>query len=191
MKKLKTSFLQSHILLLHYFLFFSCLICMTLIYVMIRNLWLIMATHRTFLSCNSSYNIFSYVKCMKLDICFFQKKSRTENLKMLLQNNCINNGVNNRAWKTDLYGFRSLQVNYLEINQAKSKCQQIFWIKLAKKVLKQKKLNIIIEFYIFEIVQVANFSLKWKFLIFGPQIDQSKNIICDLNMEKWKVTIEF
>ena len=134
----------------------------------------------------------------KLDICFFQKKSRTENVKILLQNNCINNGVNNRAWKTDLYGktrkatgLRSLQVNYLEINQATSKCQQIFWIKLAKKGLKQKKLNIIIEFYIFGIVQVPNFSLKWKFLIFGPQIDQSKNIISDLKMEKWKVTIEF
>ena len=92
-----------------------------------------MATHRIFLSCNNSYNIFSYVKCMKLDICFFQKKSRTENVKMLLQNNCINNGVNNRAWKTDLYGktrkatgFRSLQVNYLEINRQNQNANRLF-----------------------------------------------------------------
>ena len=31
----------------------------------------------------------------KLDICLFQKKNRTENVKILLQNNCVNNGVTN------------------------------------------------------------------------------------------------
>ena len=60
---------------------------MTLIYVMIRNLWLIMAIHRIFLNCNNSY-ICPYVKCVKIG-CLFQ----TENVTMLLQNNCINNGV--------------------------------------------------------------------------------------------------
>ena len=31
----------------------------------------------------------------KVDVCLFQKKNKTENVKMLLQNNCINNGVTN------------------------------------------------------------------------------------------------
>ena len=31
----------------------------------------------------------------KLHDCLFQKKNRTENVKMLLQNNCTNNGVTN------------------------------------------------------------------------------------------------
>ena len=31
----------------------------------------------------------------KLDVCLFQKENRTENVKMLLQNNFINNGVTN------------------------------------------------------------------------------------------------
>ena len=31
----------------------------------------------------------------KLDICLFQKKNRKENVKILLQNNCVNNGVTN------------------------------------------------------------------------------------------------
>ena len=29
----------------------------------------------------------------KLHVCLFQKKNRTENVKILLQNNCINNGL--------------------------------------------------------------------------------------------------
>ena len=59
---------------------------------------------------------------------------------MLLQNNCINNGVTNglkekkgkKACKKALYGrtrkatgFKSLRVNGWEINQVTSKCQQI------------------------------------------------------------------
>ena len=42
---------------------------------------------------------------------YFKKKNRTENVKMLLQNNCINNGVTNGlkqqkqiACETALYG---------------------------------------------------------------------------------------
>ena len=50
---------------------------------------------------------------MKIVKSLFQKKkkNRTENVKMLLQNNCINNGVTNGlkqqkqiACETDLYG---------------------------------------------------------------------------------------
>ena len=67
---------------------------------------------------------------------------------------CINNDVTNglkekkekEPCKTALYGkirkatgFKSLRVNCWEINQETSKCQQSFWIKLAKKGLKQKK----------------------------------------------------
>ena len=32
---------------------------------------------------------------LKLHVSLFQKKNRTENVKMLLENNCINNGVTN------------------------------------------------------------------------------------------------
>ena len=52
-----------------------------------------MATHDMFLNCNQSYNIFPYVNVRKLHVCLFQKKNRTENVKILLQNNCINNGL--------------------------------------------------------------------------------------------------
>ena len=71
---------------------------------------------------------------------------------MLLQNNCINNGLTNglkwkkKAWRTALYGktrkatgFKSLRVNCWEINQVASKCEHNFWIKLVKKGLNQKK----------------------------------------------------
>ena len=87
-KKMKTSFLENHNLPLYDCLLFTFLLCMTLIYAMIRTLWLIMTTHRiwtvTFLTI--SVNVLSV---WKLDVCLFQ----TENLKMLLQNNCINNDV--------------------------------------------------------------------------------------------------
>ena len=76
---------------------------MTLVCVMIRNLWLVMATHRIFfkmlqcLNCNNSYNICPCIKFVKIE-CFlssFQNRSGRENDKILLQNNCINIGVTN------------------------------------------------------------------------------------------------
>ena len=66
---------------------FHVYLCMTVIYVKIRNLWLIMATHCIFLNYNSSYNICEYVNCVEIGC--------EKNLKMLLQDNCINNGVAN------------------------------------------------------------------------------------------------
>ena len=52
----------------------------------------------------------------------------------------------NKKRKTALYGktrkatgFKSLRANYWEINQVTSKCQRIFWIKLAQKGIIQKK----------------------------------------------------
>ena len=49
------------------------------------------------LNCNNSYNIYPCVKCVKTGclLNLFQKKYRIENLKILLQNNCINNSVTN------------------------------------------------------------------------------------------------
>ena len=67
---------------------------MTLTYVMMRNLWLIMATHCIFLNSNNSYNICPYVEHVKIRCLFISKEKKTEQ-KMLLQNNCINNGVTN------------------------------------------------------------------------------------------------
>ena len=70
---------------------------------------------------------------------YFKTKA-TENMKMLLQNNCINNGVTNglkekkekKNMQTAFYskskkviGFKSLRVNCWEINQVTSKYQQI------------------------------------------------------------------
>ena len=43
-----------------------------------------------------------------------------------------------------------------------------FLNKTCRKRSKTERVNIIIEFNIFEIVQVQNFSLKWKCWIFGP-----------------------
>ena len=63
----------------------------TLICVMIRNLWLTMANHYIFfkkcLNCNNSYDICPCVLCVKIEclLSLFQKKNRRENLKMSLQ----------------------------------------------------------------------------------------------------------
>ena len=43
-----------------------------------------------------------------------------------------------------------------------------FLNKTCEKKSKTEKVNITITFYIFEIAQVTNFSLKWKFWILGP-----------------------
>ena len=71
---------------------------MIIIDAMIRNLCLIMATNCIFLNFINSGNIYLYVKCVKTAC--LQKESRTENVKMLLQDNSINNGVTNGLkWK--------------------------------------------------------------------------------------------
>ena len=52
-----------------------------------------MATHDMFLNL-TNLTIFSrMLNVRKLHVCLFQKKNRTENVKILLQNNCINNGL--------------------------------------------------------------------------------------------------
>ena len=62
-----------------------------------------MATLSICLYCNNSYNIYPYVKCVKIGCLFISKESRTKNEKRLLQNNCINNsainGLNERKKK--------------------------------------------------------------------------------------------
>ena len=57
-------------------------------------------------------------------------------------------------------GFKSLRVNYREINQVTSKCQMDFLDTTCKKGL---KLNIAIEFYVFKMVWVPNFRLNRQF----------------------------
>ena len=49
------------------------------------------------LNCNSFYSICPGVKCLKIgcSLSLFEKKNRTENVKMFLQNNSINNDVTN------------------------------------------------------------------------------------------------
>ena len=49
------------------------------------------------LNCNNSCNICPYIRYVKIAclLSLFQKKNRTENVKMLLQSNYINNGVTN------------------------------------------------------------------------------------------------
>ena len=95
---------------------------------MTKNLWVIMVINCIFLkkfqcfNCNNFNSICPFVNVWKLNVCqksvkidksLFQKKkkNRTENVKMLLQNNCINNGVTNGlkqqkqiACETALYG---------------------------------------------------------------------------------------
>ena len=73
-----------------------------------------------------------------------------------------------KACKTALYGktrkatgFKSLRVNCWEINEVTNiKMPTDFLNKPCKKRFKTGKVNITIEFDIFEIVQVPNFSLK-------------------------------
>ena len=52
-------------------------------------------------------------------------------------------------------------------------------------------MNITIEFYIFEIVKVPNFSLKWQFWIFLTKLITRKKGISDLKRERWKITFKF
>ena len=51
-------------------------------------------------------------------------------------------------------GFKSLRLNFWDINQATSKCQSDFWTKLAKES-KIEKMNITIKFCIFKLVYLG------------------------------------
>ena len=70
---------------------------------MIRNLWLLMTPHCILLkrfqclNCSNPCNMCAYVKCEEIGCLFSlsQKTNRKENVKMLLQNDYINNGVTN------------------------------------------------------------------------------------------------
>ena len=53
-------------------------------------------------------------------------------------------------------GFKSLRVNYWEINHVKSKCHMDFLDKTCKVRSKIEKVNTTIDFYTFEIVLVPN-----------------------------------
>ena len=55
---------------------------------------------------------------------------------------------------------------------------------------KTEKASITIKFYIFELVQVPNFSLNENFEFFD-QFNSSTNSIFNLKRERWKITIEF
>ena len=48
---------------------------------------------------------------------------------------------------------------------------------------KTKKVNIIIEFWIFKLILVPNFTLNWQFWFFWP--DLPKNAFSDLKQKKW------
>ena len=62
----------------------------------------------------------------------------------------------------------------------------IFWTKFALKSYfwsKTEKMNITIESSIFELVEVPNLSLSWKFYFFGPNV--SKKGVSGQKPEKW------
>ena len=62
----------------------------------------------------------------------------------------------------------------------------IFWTKFAQKVCfppKTEKVNTTIEFYIFKLVKVPNFSLNWQFWFFGPNLP--KKGVSGLKGKKW------
>ena len=61
-----------------------------------------------------------------------------------------------------------------------------FWTKYAQKRYlgpKPKKVNIAIEFCIFELVQVPNFKINWQFWFLGPNLP--KKGISSLKQIKW------
>ena len=66
----------------------------------------------------------------------------------------------------------------------------IFWTNFAQKGYfhtKTKKLNISIEFCMFELVQVPNFSLKWQFWFFGTNLP--KKGVSTQNQKKWTASL--
>ena len=93
-------------------------------------------------------------------------RSSFELTHILLQNNCINNGVTNglkqkkeKKHAKQLYIVKQEKRNLLRL----IKMPTHFLNKTCKEKSKTEKVNIIIEFCILEIVQVPNFRLKWKF----------------------------
>ena len=67
-----------------------------------------------------------------------------------------------------------------------------FWTKFGQKGYfrsKTENLNITIEFWIFELVQLAGFSLNWQFRFFGPNLP--KNGISCLKQKKWTPPLEY
>ena len=67
-----------------------------------------------------------------------------------------------------------------------------FWTKFALKgyfPFKTEEVNIAIEFFIFELVYVPNFSLNWQFCVFGP--DFPKKGYFQSKVEELNITIEF
>ena len=80
--------------------------------------------------------------------------------------------------------FTSHLVNCREINQVTPKCQMDFFDKTCKKRSKTEKVNILIEFYKFQIVWVSNFSLNSQFWVLY-QINP-KRVFPILKRKKWK-----
>ena len=64
-----------------------------------------------------------------------------------------------------------------------------FFNKTCRESSKTEQVNITIEFYIFEIVEVPHFNLNWQFRIFGPNYHKKSN--SDLKKRKIKITIEY
>ena len=64
-------------------------------------------------------------------------------------------------------GFKSVRVNYWEINQVTSECQMDVLDKTCRQ--KTKKVNATIEFFILELVQEPNFCLNCQFSVFGKK----------------------
>ena len=64
-------------------------------------------------------------------------------------------------------GFKSVRVNYWEINQVTSECQMDVLDKTCRQ--KTKKVNTTIEFFILELVQEPNFCLNCQFSVFSKK----------------------
>ena len=64
-------------------------------------------------------------------------------------------------------GFKSVRVNYWEINQVTSECQMDVLDKTCRQ--KTKKVNPTIEFFILELVQEPNFCLNCQSSVFGKK----------------------
>ena len=83
-------------------------------------------------------------------------------------------------------GFKSLRLNYWEINQATSKCQIDFWTKIAKKVQNRKSEHRY-EILHIQISLGTKFRLKVTLLNFWIKFIQKEYFWT----KKMKITIEF
>ena len=78
---------------------------------------------------------------------------------------------------------------------AKFQLQQtilVFWTKFLQKMyfwMKTEKVNFFIEFWIFKLVLVSNFSLSWQFWFFGPNL--LKKGISGWTLKKWTSLLHF